>query len=199
MVFIIYSRANEEYIVDETTLSGIYGEDFNQRTSRLKLHNEKPKYDYYYLRGSSTHVFHLPHPTWMGLFSGIGIDAYIDSLLNDIENYHVWDSMPTSCLDWNRKSSQEIDKSSIEFKYGLVASIAHSLTESDSIMYGGDLGRLFNMNGILTNGQPYSEDGGRGIFNVIHCAWAYYHGKGDFQTAYEIARSFVNKSGEYAY
>lgn len=199
VVFIIYSGANEEYIVDETTLSGIYGEDFNQRTSRLKLHNDEPKYDYYYLRGSSTHVFHLPHPTWMGLYSGIGIDAYIDSLIKDIENYHVWDSMPTSSEDWNRKSIPAIDKSSIEFKYELIASIAHSLTESDSIMYGGDLGRLFNMNSILTNGQPYSEDGGRGVFTVIRYAWAYYHDKGDYQTAYEIARSFVKRNGEYAY
>jgi hypothetical protein len=135
----------------------------------------------------------------MGVWSGIGIDAYIDSLMKDIENYHVWDSMPTSSEDWNRKSIPAIDKSSIEFKYELIASIAHSLTESDSIMYGGDLGRLFNMNGILTNGQPYSEDGGRGVFTVIRYAWAYYHDKGDYQTAYEIARSFVKRNGEYAY
>ena len=49
-------------------------------------------------------------------------------------------------------------------------------------MYGGDLGKLFNMNGILTNGQPYSEDGGRGVFTVIRYAWAYYHDLSDYLT-----------------
>lgn len=199
VVFIVYSGLDKKFIMNKTTLSSIFGNHYGHKRNVLMLKNEDMNYMYYYLRDSSTHVFHLPHPRWMGQFSGHKIEGYVDSLIKDIENYNIWDSLPNSCEDWNRKSSQEIDKSTIEYKYGLVASIAHSLTESNSIMYGGDLGRLFNMNGILTNGQPYSEDGGRGIFNVIHCAWAYYHGKSDFQTAYEIARSFVNKNGEYAY
>ena len=67
-------------------------------------------------------------------------------------------------------------------------------------MYGGDLAKLFNMNEIFTQrGEMYSEEGGQGIYRVISNAWAYYHKKGDYQTAYEIARSFVNKYGEYAY
>lgn len=201
VVFIIYSGANEDYILNETTLSHIYGEGFSQRKNRLKLHNEEPRYDYYYLRNSSTHVFHLPHPTWMGVFSGIGIDTYIDSILKDIDNYHIWDAMPDSSEDWIDKSISESDiKSSIDFKYELVASLAHSLTGSNVVMCGGDLGRLFNLNGVQTQyGTNYSDEGGRGIYKVISSAWSYYYNRGDYQTAYEIARSYVKKNGEYAY
>lgn len=200
LVFIVYSGDNEEYILNETTLSNIFGKNFNQKRNVLKLQNESPKYNYYYLRNSSTHVFHLPHPTWMGVFSGIGIDAYIDSVINDIKNYHIWDAMPNSSEDWFCKSIAENDKSSIEFKYGLVASLAHSLTESNVVMCGGDFGRLFNLNGVQTQyGTNYSDDGGRGVYKVIKSAWEYYYNRGDFQTAYEIARSFVKKNGEYAY
>lgn len=200
VVFIIYSGVDEDYIMNEKTLSGIFGGDFAQRGSRLKLHNESPKYDYYYLRNSSTHVFHLPHPTWMGLYSGIGIDAYVDSLIKDIENYQIWNTLPKSSKDWKGKTSREIDKTSVEFKFGLVASIARSLTKQDVVMYGGDLGRVFNQNNIYTQyGSQFSEEGGRGIYKVISSAWDYYYRKGDYQTAYEIARSFVKKDGSYAY
>ncbi len=200
VVFIIYSGANENYILNETTLSNIYGKNFDQKRNVLKLHKDNPKYNYYYLRNSSTHIFHLPHPTWMGLYSGIGIEAYVDSLIKDIKDYNIWDSLPNSCEDWKGLNKFENNKSSIDFKSELIASIAHSLTHNNTVMYGGDMARLFNMNEILTQrGDHYSEYGGQGIYRVISNAWAYYYNKGDYQTAYEIARSFVNKNGEYAY
>lgn len=200
VVFIVYSGANEEYILNETTLSNIFGWNFDQKRNVLKLQNESPKYNYYYLRNTSTHVFHLPHPTWMGLYSGIGLDAYVDSLLKDIENYSIWDTLPNSCEDWKVNVFSVDDKSANSFKPELIASIARSLTQKNVVMYGGDLARIFNMNEIRRpNGDVYSEEGGQGIFKVISSAWAYYHNRGDYQTAYEIARSFVNKDGEYAY
>ena len=199
VVFLVYSGVDEKYIVNEMTLSSIFGNHFEQKRNVLKLVNEDMNYTYYYLRNSSTHVFHLPHPRWMGQFSGYKIEGYVDSLMKDIENYNIWDALPNSCKDWKTEAFSIDDKSDSNFKPELIASIAHSLTQKNVVMYGGDLGRLFNMNGILTNGQPYSEDGGRGVFTVIRCAWAYYHNKGDYQTAYEIARSFVNKNGEYPY
>ncbi len=200
VVFLVYSGADEKYIVNEMTLSRIFGNHFEQKRNVLKLVNEDMNYTYYYLRNSSTHVFHLPHPRWMGQFSGHKIEGYVDSLMQDIENYNIWDTLPNSCEDWKSDSISIDDKSASSFKPELIASIARSLTQKNVVMYGGDLARLFNMNEIRRpSGDVYSEEGGQGIFKVISCAWKYYRDKGDYQTAYEIARSFVNKNGEYAY
>ena len=112
----------------------------------------------------------------------------------------MWDTYPESQKDWKVKYIQEIDKSSRENKFRIVASIAHSLVQNSAVMCGQDLASLLNINGIVAqNGTPYAEDSGRGIYKLISSAWAYYNEKGDFQTAYDIARSYVNKNGEYAY
>ena len=67
-------------------------------------------------------------------------------------------------------------------------------------MAGQELQTLFNRNGIKTNwGGEYSENGGRGILNLITQVWNYYHEREEFQTAYNIARAFINQNGEYAY
>lgn len=200
VVFIIYGGANEEYMLNEKTISDIYGIDPNQRKGWLRLRHNNPKYDYIYLRSTSTHIFHLPHPTWMGLYSGIGIDAYVDSLIQDIENYHIWDKLPNSNDDWNMNMVDEVEPSTIDFKYRLIASVAHSLVQNNVVMCGGDMVRLFNMNGIHTQrGSDYSNNISQGSYKPISSAWAYYYNRGDYQTAYEIARAFVNQNGEYAY
>ena len=129
-----------------------------------------------------------------------GILHEVDSLLKDIVNYSIWDTLPNSSEDWEVDALPIDYKSASSFKPELIASIARSLTQKNVVMYGGDLARIFNMNEIRRpNGDVYSEEGGQGIFKVISSAWAYYHNRGDYQTAYEIARSFVNKDGEYAY
>lgn len=200
VVFIIYSNVDEKYYLNDNSLSEIYGVDESNRLNVLKLRNDELKYDYLYLRNSNTHIFKLPHPTRMGLYSGIGIDRFVDSLIADIKTYRVWDTYPKSQKDWKIENIQETDKSSRENKFRIVASIAHSLVQSSSVMCGQDLASIFNMNGIVAqNGTPYAEDSGRGIYKLISSAWAYYNKKGDFQTAYNIARSYVNKNGEYAY
>lgn len=200
VVFIVYSGANEDYFMNDDTLSSMYNVDAKHRKNCLRLSHAEIKYDYYYLRNSSTHVFKLPHPTWMGLYSGIGIDAYVDSLIKDIETYHIWDSLPVDQDVFIFPKAEENHLCLIDEKYHIIASIAHSLTQNNIVMYGGDIASLFKMNNILTQyGAEYSEDNSRGIFKVISNAWKYYYDKGDFQAAYEIARSFVNKYGEYAY
>ncbi len=196
-VIFVLCKAAEEYIVNDEEISRIYGVDAKQKNNVLKLKHENPQYTYYYLRNSLTHVFLLPHPRWMGQFSGYGQDAYIDTLIESIKNYHIWDALPKSNKDWNIVTEDFIRNP--DKPYQLMASIAHSLTLSNAVMYGGDLGRLFNMNGFRTGNAKYSEDGGRGVFSVIKYAYKYYHNRGDYQTAYEIARSFVNKNGEYSY
>lgn len=128
VIFIIYSGVDEKkYILNETTLSDIFGKNFEQRRNVLKLNNENPKYNYYYLRDSATHVFHLPHPTWMGLYSGIGIDNYVDSLIKDIVNYNVWDTLPKTGEDWQDNTPSVDNKATMDYKAELIASIAHSL------------------------------------------------------------------------
>lgn len=200
VVFIISSNVDEKYYLNDGLLSEIHGIDESNKINVLKLRNDELNYDYLYLRNSNTHIFKLPHPTWMGLYSGIGIERFVDSLIADIKTYHVWDTYPESQKDWKVKYIQEIDKSSRENKFRIVASIAHSLVQNSAVMCGQDLASLLNMNGIVAqNGTPYAEDSGRGIYTLISKAWAYYHEKGDFQTAYDIARSYVNKNGEYAY
>lgn len=199
VVFIFCKNVGEKYIVNDETISRIHSVDVKRKNNVLRLENENPKYKYYYLRDSSTHVFHLPHPTWIGIYSGYGQDAYIDSLIESIKNYHIWDILPESNKDWNAVTT-EINKGSVDYKYLLVSSIAHALTLNGAIMCGGDFGKIFNINDIPTQyGTPYSEEGGRGIYTLISNAYWYYHNKGDYQTAYEIARSFVKKNGEYAY
>ena len=68
------------------------------------------------------------------------------------------------------------------------------------IMSGKELQLLLNMNHILTQyGTDYAESGGRGVHKLISSVWKYYYDKKDYQTAYNIARAFVNQNGEYAY
>ena len=200
VVFIIYRNVDEKYYLNDSSLSEIYGVDESNRLNVLRLRNDELMYDYLYLRNSNTHIFKMPHPTWMGRFSGIGIDRFVDSLIADIKTYQVWDTYPASQKEWKIDNKQEIDKSSRENKFRIVASIAHSLVQNSAVMCGQDPASIFNMNGIFAqNGTPYAEDSGRGIYKLISSAWAYYHEKGDYQTAYDIARSYVNKNGEYAY
>ena len=68
------------------------------------------------------------------------------------------------------------------------------------VMKGSELQYLLNTNNILTSkGFQYSSNGGRGVFTLIRNAYKYFYRKADYQISYEIARSFVNQYGEYAY
>jgi hypothetical protein len=200
VVFIVHSGASKEYFLNDGSLSEIFGVDVTRKNNVLHLKNEKMNYDYFYLRNSDTHLFKLPHPTWMGLYSGIGIDKYVDSLYNDISNYHVWDTLPLSPKDRVAPEVQILDKFSRERKYQIIASLAQTLIQNNIVMSGKEIQDLFNMNGIKTQyGTPFGDNGGRGIHKLISSAWKFYQDNGDYQTAYNIARAFVNQNGEYAY
>lgn len=200
VVFIVHSGASKEYFLNDSSLSEVFGVDVSRKNNVLHLQNEEMKYDYFYLRNTNTHLFKLPHPTWMGLYSGIGIDKYVDSIIGDMRNYHIWENHPESPTDWKDENRSGLDKSSRENKFRFVANLAHTLIQESAVMCGQDLASILNRNGIFTQyGTPYSEENGRGIYKLISKAWEYYHSKGDYQTAYDIARSYVNKNGEYAY
>ena len=199
VVFILYKKVDEKYFKNDKTLSETYNIDINNRHNFLQLRNEG--YYYCYGRNSQTHIFTLPHPRWMGLYSGIGIDQYIELLITDLKNYNVWDKMPDSDADWRISNPIDENKASMEYKRQIIATLAHFLVENNLVMSGKELQYLFNQNGIPTTyGTPYGEHGERGIYTVIRNVWNYYHDtKNDFQTAYNIARAFVNQDGEYAY
>lgn len=193
VVFVVCS-VDDRYIVNDEFISHIHYVNDKQKNNFLKLNHDNPKYTYYYLRNSDTHVFKLPHPRWQGQFSGIGQEAYVDSLIEAIKGYRIWDTLPSSNKDWKTDNGNHIDQNQ------LIASIAHALTCNNAVMYGKNIGELFNYNGILTQyGTQYSGKGGKGIFKTIKSAYDYYHKINDFQSAYEIARSFVDINGDYAY
>lgn len=198
VVFILYSGASQEYYLDLSDKT--YGLDITNKRDYLKIENKEFKYFYYYRRDTATHIFNLPHPTRIGLFSEKSIDEYVDSLIKDISDYHIWETLPTgepSCFFSNETIR---DNSSIQYKRNYIAKLATFLVENDSVMSGKELQELFNRNGILTShGFEYSIYGGRGIHRLITNAWAYYYNNKDFQTAYNIARAFVKQNGEYAY
>lgn len=200
LVLILYNNAREDYFLNNSSLSNIFGINIRDKSNYLSIENSEKKYSYFYARNSRTHIFKMPHPRWIGLYSGIGIDNYIDYLINDIRNYKVWDSLPASFDDWNLKETKNIDKSSMEFKYHFIASLAHLLTNNNMVMKGSELQTTLNTNNILTcYGSQYSSNGGRGVFTLIRNAYKYFYKKKDYQTSYEIARSFVNQYGKYAY
>ena len=198
VVFVLYSGVPEKFFLDMD--KEYMGLEFSDRKTYLRLDNKDLKYRYYYRRDSNTHFFCLPHPTFMGLYSGKGIDVYVKNIHRDIETYHIWNFMPSDLSGKWFAPIKSADKSSMEYKREFIASLAEFLIENNSIMSGQEIQTLFNVNGIKTNwGGEYSENGGRGIHNLITQVWNYYYKREEFQTAYNIARAFVNQNGEYAY
>ena len=199
LFFILNSSVEKDYIQndDAVRVMGIPVEN-KKNVMRLPIDNDR-KIIYYYIREDDVHIISMPHPTWMGLYSGFGIDSYIDIALELIHKYSIWNILPESHKDW-RGTSQEFNKSSMSFKRALIADLAATLMKNNLVMSGKELQALFNMNHILTQyGYSYSEGGGRGIHKLITQVWKYYYEKKDYQTAYNISRAFVNQNGEYAW
>lgn len=202
VIFLLSSGTDVNSIISDESLSNIYNIAPSNKSNILKIaHKEGIPYDYYYLRNTDTHLFKLPHPTWMGLYSGIGIDKYVYSIIQDLSNYMIWKSLPKGPDDWEDETVACVDKSSRDNKFHIIATLAHDLTANNLVMSGVELAKIFNINNVKTQyGSSYSENGGRGIYHVITSAWSYYqYEKKDYQTAYEIARSFVKQNGDYAY
>lgn len=193
VVFVTYKWVNEKYLLNE---KDIVGDMDTQKFAFSHQPDPNVPYRYYYLREQDTHVFVLPHPRWIGLYSGIGYDGYIDSILKVMKDYKIW-VLPKSEDDWHK---EKISKSSSSYKYRFIAELANLLIEKDLRMSGQELQFIFNRNNIKTTyGCSYGEDGGRGIHKVIASAWRYYEKKGDVQTALNIARAFTGKYGNYTY
>lgn len=202
VIFLLSGGTDVNNIINDKTLSRIYNIDPSNKSNILKIaHKEGIPYDYYYLRDTDTHLFKLPHPTWMGLYSGIGINKYVEAIIQDLFNYKIWDTLPNGIGDWVNETEEFVDKSSRDYKFHIIAALARTLTLNNIVMSGVELQKTFNLNDIKTQyGYRYSEKGGQGIYRVISNAWSYYQNeKHDYQTAYEIARSFVKQNGNYAY
>lgn len=195
VVFVLYKNVDTKYILQDSDISK---EIPNAKRYAYRLTPDTElNYRYYYLREQDTHVFVLPHPRWIGSYSGIGFDKYIESLLQTMEELKIWRKLPEKEEDWKKP---QVNRSSQEYKRRFIADLAHFLVSRDMVMTGQELQILFKNNGIKTSyGSNYSQKGGRGIHRVILSAWGYYYKKGDYQTALDIARAFVGKDLEYTY
>ena len=200
LIFILNRNVDEDYIINDDAVRAC-GVSVENKKATMTIDVDKDmKIRYHYLRDDNVHIIALPHPTWMGVYSGCySIDIYVDIIINIIQDYQIWDELPTKALDW-KGEVVEYGKSSMEYKRKFIADLAETLMRNNMVMSGKDLQSLFNMNGIRRNdGSEYSTNGQRGIHRVIALVWDYYYNRKDFQTAYNISRAFVNQNGEYAY
>ncbi|MCR4566101.1 MAG: hypothetical protein K5651_08440 [Bacteroidales bacterium] len=197
VVFILSSRTDKEYFLEPLAEFGL---KVNDKSNYMDFTNPSPQYGYYYRRDTNTHIFSLPHPTYMGAYSGKSIDDYVESLIKNIQMFNIWEQLPVNGFSWEQSDVPSYPKNSMEYKRDFVAKLAKYLVDNDLRMSGQELQALLTRNKIRTNyGSNYSENGGRGVHRLISNVWEYYHGHGDYQTAYNIARAFVNKNDEYAY
>ena len=193
VILLTYKYVSDSYLLKETDTLGAINTSDDLKKSVFRYRPDKEcNYEYVYLREQQTHVFILPHPTWIGKYGG-SHKKYIDSIISVLKSLRVWDSFPNSQDDWR------IPEKSIG-KYEYIAKVADFLVQNDMVMTGQQLAMLLNTNGIKkTDGSKFTEQGGVGIHHVISCAYHYYHKRGDRLTALKIARAFVNKYGHYAY
>lgn len=199
LFFIMNSQLDKDYIYNDDEIR-CYGVPVENKKSVMKLTiDENMKMFYYFLRDENIHIIVLPHPRWMGTYSGYGIEAYVNKVISIIQKYSIWNSIPDKMEDWKGDSGM-IDKSSIEFKRSFIADLATVLMNNNLVMSGKELQLLLNINNIKSQyGTPYSKNGGRGVHNLITQVWKHYYKKKDYQMAYNISRAFVNQNGEYAW
>lgn len=199
LIFILNRKVDDDYILNDDAVRACGVPVENKKATMSLDVDDGMKIRYYYLRDDNVHIIALPHPRWMGVYSGYSIDRYVDRIINLIQDFQIWDELPTKATDWKGEVI-EYRKSSIEYKRAFIAELASTLMKNRLVMSGKELQLLLNMNHILTQyGTDYAESGGRGVHKLISSVWKYYYDKKDYQTAYNIARAFVNQNGEYAY
>lgn len=199
LIFILNRNVDKDYILSDDAVRA-FGVPVENKKEILSLNVEEDmKIRYHYLRDDNVHIIALPHPTWMGVYSGFSINQYVDKVIELINRYQIWTSLPTTADDWKGEVI-DINRSSIDYKRKFIADLARVLVENRLVMSGKELQLLLNINQIKTKyGYAYLESGGRGVHKLISNVWAFYHENKEFQTAYNIARAFVNQNGEYAY
>lgn len=199
LIFILNRSVDENYIVNDDAVRACGVPVENKKATMSKDVDENMKIRYHYLRDDNVHIIALPHPTWMGVYSGFSIDCYVDKVMELIKDYQIWNELPATADNW-KGEVVEYERSSIEFKRQLIADLASTLMKNRLVMSGQELQLLLNMNQVPTSyGTDYADNGGRGIHGLIAKVWKYYYDKKDFQTAYNISRAFVNQNGEYAW
>lgn len=156
---------------------------------------------YYYLKDTNTHVFRTSHPNWIARNSSF--KEWIEKIIEKIKEYNVWSDLPDSsndALSPEEYAMTNEDKNNIDYKRNYVASLAKFLVDNRTFMSGDELIEHFKRNDIGNIWGDSYQSNSRGIYKVISAIWSYYHDEEkDYQTAYNIARAFVKKNGEYAY
>ena len=86
----------------------------------------------------------------MGLYSGIGINKYVEAIIQDLFNYKIWVTLPKGIRDWVNETEEFVDKSSRDYKFHIIAALARTLTLNNIVMSGVELQKTFNLNDIKT-------------------------------------------------
>ena len=150
---------------------------------------------YYYKRSTQTHIFQTHHPRSIAL--RFGFNAIIEELFEQFEKCNIWENLPIGLDDLFITNE---NKANWLLRNELIADIATGLMKTHSVMCGQQLVDVLNANGITTNRGEAYVSGSRGIYKSIKSAWDYYHNQlGDEQIAYNIALSYVDANGNYAY
>ena len=199
IIFVLHSGVDRDYISSDDAIREMGVPVENHKRIRATDIDEDMKIRHYYLYGDDVHIFSLPHPTWMGVYSGFTIDSYVEKIISFIESFQIWKTLPKNASNWKGEVVED-NNSSIQFKRKIIADIAATLMKYNLKMSGKELQQLLNMKSILTQyGTDYAENGGRGVHKLISSVWQYYYNRKDFQTAYNISRAFVNQNGEPAW
>jgi hypothetical protein len=100
LFFVLNSSVDNDYIQNDDAVRA-FGIPVENKKNVMRLTvDEERKIVYYYLRDDNVHIISMPHPTWMGLYSGFGIDSYVDIVIDLIREYNIWDCLPESHDDW---------------------------------------------------------------------------------------------------
>lgn len=123
LFFVLNSSVDNDYIQNDDAVRKLGIPVGNKKDVMRLTVDEDRKIVYYYLRDDDVHIISMPHPTWMGLYSGFGIDSYVDIVIDLIHEYNIWDCLPEGHEDW-KGETQVIDKSSMSFKRAFLADLA---------------------------------------------------------------------------
>ena len=95
VVFITYKAVEKDYISKDK-------DDLSEKME-YDINGKKIIFRHYILRNQNTHVYVLPHPTWIKAYSGIKENDYITALIKTIKAHRIWSKLPERIEDWEIK------------------------------------------------------------------------------------------------
>ena len=87
LIFILNRKVDDDYILNDDAVRACGVPVENKKATMSLDVDDGMKIRYYYLRDDNVHIIALPHPRWMGVYSGYSIDRYVDRIINLIANH----------------------------------------------------------------------------------------------------------------